>query len=398
MSRRPKASPDRLPGFVDGGARREYLQIGLATFLIYFMNAHSTMLSVVLRANGLPLHDVGLLLSIFGVPVVIVTFLSGRVMAELGALAAARLGMTIMAVGFVSFAFTADSFWPALLSRIVQGAGYGLVLAPVMTYAQGRLTQERFVYLLALFSTTAPLAQAFGPSWAELLFTRYGAAAMFLWSGVPAIAALAATIGLRPLARPAVRQGMGFDAALVKQRWLPLMTIFVSGSLFGYLAAYMAPTLIEKGLSVGWFFTASTAALFATRFIGFRVIERADRRFVIACGMLIMGLGFATVASVDARLAVAVGGALFGCGYSVVYPLVSAWMSAGIGPSERSGPQALFNAIFSIGLFGMPYPITMVIAACGYSAALLALALLGLGMAGVLLSNLVRTRGLPQPE
>jgi MFS family permease len=191
---------------------------------------------------------------------------------------------------------------------------------------------------------------------------------------------------------------MGFDLALVKQRWLPLMTIFVSGSLFGYLAAYMAPTLIEKGLSVGWFFTASTAALFATRFIGFRIIERADRRFVIACGMLIMALGFATVASVDARLAVAAGGALFGCGYSVVYPLVSAWMSAGIAPSERSGPQALFNAIFSIGLFGMPYPITMVIAAGGYSAALFGLALFGLAMAGVLMADLVRTRGLPRPQ
>src|SRR4051794_6433097 len=117
--------PDRPPGFIDLRARREYLQMGLATFLIYFMNAHGTMLAVVFQAQGQPLHDIGVLLSIFGVPVVVVTFLSGRVMAELGALAAARLGMTVMAVGFVSFAFTAGSFWPALASRVVQGAGYG---------------------------------------------------------------------------------------------------------------------------------------------------------------------------------------------------------------------------------------------------------------------------------
>jgi MFS family permease len=379
-------------GFVDHDARREYLQMGLATFLIYFMHAHGTMLAVVFQHNGLPLHDVGLLLAIFGVPVVIVTFLSGRVMAEIGALAAARLGMAVMALGFVSFAFSAGSFWGALVSRCVQGAGYGLVLAPVMTYAQGRLTQERFVYLLALFSTTAPLAQAFGPSWAELLFVRYGTAALFVGGFIPALAALAATLGLRPLERPAVRSGIGFDRALVVRRRLPLLTIFVSGSLFGYLAAYMAPTLIEKGLAVGWFFTASTAALFATRFIGFQAIERLDRRVVIAGGMVVMATGFAVVAMFSSRAAVAGGGAMFGCGYSVVYPLVSAWMSAGLAPSDRSGPQALFNAVFSIGLFGMPYPITLVISAGGYSAALFALAALGLSMAGVLLFDVVRKR------
>jgi MFS family permease len=374
-------------GFVDARARVEYLRMGIATFLIFFLNAQSTMLAVVLQSHGVSLHDIGVLLGVFAIPVVLSTFLSGPLMARIGALATARWGMAVMTVGFVSFALTAASFWPAFASRMVQGAGYGLVLAPVMTYAQGRLTQERFVYLLGVFSTMAPLAQAFGPSWAEFLFRTFGDRTLFLASAVPAVVGITLTFGLRPLARPSTAQGAGFGAALRRDRILPLVTIFVSGSLFSYLAAYMAPTLAGKGIPIGWFFTASTAAMFAARFLGFRVIEALDRRFVISGGLALMACGLLLVSAAARPLAVSAGGVTFGFGYSVVYPLVSAWMSEGLAASERSGSQAIFNAVFSIGLMGMPFPVTYIIAASGYGAAMQSLAVLGLAMAAVLTAS-----------
>jgi MFS family permease len=376
--------PPRPVGFVDARARGEFLRMGAATFLIYFLNAHATMLAIVLESHGMSLHDVGIILGSFAVPVVAVTVLSGPVMARIGALAAARWGMATMTVGFVSFALTASSFWPAMLSRTVQGVGYGLVLAPVMTYAQGRLTQERFIYLLGVFSTMAPMAQAFGPTWAEYLFGSFGDKVLFLAAGVPALLGILLTFGLRPLARPGTAHGAGLGAALRRDRVLPLVTIFVSGSMFSFLASYMAPTLAAKGITVGWFFTASTAAMFAARFLGFRFVEALVRRFVVAGGLALMAMGLMLVAAAARHWAVAAGGVTFGFGYSVVYPLVSAWMSEGLESSERSGSQALFNAVFSIGLMGMPLPLTAVIAAGGYDAALKALAVLGLVMATVL--------------
>ncbi|MFO1148681.1 MAG: MFS transporter [Alsobacter sp.] len=378
---------NRPVGFVDSRARTEFLRMGVATFLIFFLNAQSTMLAVVLESHGMSLHDIGVLLGIFAVPVVLSTFLSGPLMARIGALATARWGMATMTIGFVSFALTAASFWPALASRMVQGAGYGLVLAPVMTYAQGRLTQERFVYLLGVFSTMAPMAQAFGPTWAEFLFLSFGDRTLFLASAIPAVGGLALTYGLRPLARPSTAQGAGFGAALRRDRVMPLVTIFVSGSMFSYLAAYMAPTLAAKGIAIGWFFTASTAAMFAARFLGFRFVEALDRRLVISGGLALMACGLLFVSAAGRHWAVSAGGITFGFGYSVVYPLVSAWMSEGLAPSERSGSQALFNAVFSIGLMGMPFPVTFVIAAAGYGAAMQALAALGLIMAAALTAS-----------
>ena len=183
-----------------------------------------------------------------------------------------------------------------------------------------------------------------------------------------------------------------------RDRLLPLATIFVSGSLFGYLGAYMAPTLVDKAVPLGWFFTASTAAMLASRFLGFRFIEGLDRRSLVAAGLVLMATAFLLVAASSERSRIAAAGVTFGFGYSVVYPLVSAWMSAGLPPSERSGPQAVFNAIFSIGLLGMPYPVTFVIRASGYDAALAMLAVLGFAMAAVLVSaRLTRSFGWERP-
>lgn len=368
--------------------------MGGATFLIYLLHAHATVLAVALQEQGLPLHDIGVLLSFFGVPVVLLTIASGPIMARFGALAAARAGMVLMTLGFCSLAFTASSFWPALVSRMIQGAGYGLVLAPVMTYAQGRLTQERFLYLLGIFSTMAPLAQAFGPGWAEFLLHHYGDRALFLGAGIPAVLGVLLTLGLRPLP-PSGRPGQGgLRSGLRRDRILPLVTIFVSGAMFSFMATYMAPALHAKGVGIAWFFTPSTAAMFASRFLAFRHVEAIDRRWVVAGGQALMATALLIVAAASGHGAVALAGVTFGFGYSVVYPLVSAWMSAGFEPSERAGPQAVFNAVFSVGLMGMPFPITWVIAWAGYGVALGVLAAMGLSMATILVLHRLSGRRL----
>lgn len=65
-------------------------------------------------------------------------------------------------------------------------------------------------------------------------------------------------------------------------------------------------------------------------------------------------------------------------GYSVVYPVLSAWMSEGVEPAERAGPQALLNTAFSIGIFLMPYPQALLIGAFGYGPTAMILAALAL--------------------
>jgi MFS family permease len=104
---------------------------------------------------------------------------------------------------------------------------------------------------------------------------------------------------------------------------------------------------------------------------------------LIASGLTLMSVGFVAVALAHAVWwPVVAGGILFGTGYSLVYPLLSAWMSEGLEPSRRAGPQALLNTSFNLGLFATPYPETLLISRFGYDVTLYLLA--GLGFATAL--------------
>jgi predicted MFS family arabinose efflux permease len=370
--------------FIDPRARVEYILFGLATFLIFFMNAQAALLSTAFQQHGLPLSDIGILLSLYGVPVVIVTLFTGKIATWLGSLGSARWGTAIMAAGFMSLAVTADSFWPALVSRLTWGIGYGLMFAPLFTYAQSRITGPRFIYLLGLFSSMAPLAQAGGPLFAEFVLGHGGAQLMFVLGVIPALLGLGLLFLMRPLAKPPAAGGLALGEALTPSRRIPLVAIFVSGALFGFLASYMTPFLHAKGVSIAWYFVAMTIGIFSTRCKGLGFIQKLDPRLVVSVGISVMALAYTLLVQVQHPFAVAGCGMLFGSGYSVVYPVLSAWISEGLNPSERAGPQALFNAVFNVGLLWMPLPITGLIALFGYGGALQILALLSLAMAAFL--------------
>ena len=373
-------------GFIDREARNEFLRLCLLTFLIFFLNAHASMLAIIFTRHGLVLHDIGWLLSLYGVPVVLFTFVTGTAAAMIGSLWTARIGIGLMLIGFLSLSVTAWSFWPALCSRLMWGAGYGLMFSSLVTYAQSRLTKDRFVYLFGLFSSMAPISHALAPPWVEFLLRLDNDPVIFIIGACPALIALLLTFALRPLAKPAATQkliqlGSAFDRA----RWLPLISVLISGALFGFISSYMASAMQQKGVAQAWFFTATVFAMLSTRFLAMGTFSQFGARRVVTCGLVVMSLAYLCLSLTRTDWIIALCGLGFGSGYSVVYPVVSNWMSGSLPPQERAGPQAAFNAVFHIGLLWMPLPVTFIIAVAGFDGALMTLGFLGLAFAGLIL-------------
>ena len=348
------------------------------------MYSHGALLAVVFARENFDLHAIGLLLSLYAFPVIVFTFLSGAAAARVGVLNACRLAVALMVIGFFSLRYTAADFWPALASRLVQGAGQGLLLSGFVTYAQSRLNERRFVYLIGLFSSSFALAQAIAPPFGAMILNAFGAKAMFLEGAIPGCAALALTFGLRPMPRPRGSRGISFTGALTHSRIPALAAVFVNGTMFGFTAAYLAAFLQAKALPIGAFFFASTTTLFATRFLAMGALQALDRRVLVASGFFSQGAGFVLLAFAGQTWLIVVCGVLFGIGYSVVYPVLSGWMSEGVEPTERAGPQALLNTAFNIGIFLMPYPQALLIGAVGYGGTAMLLAVLALSAAAAM--------------
>lgn len=361
-------------GFVDARAKPEFIRFGMAVFLVSFLYSHAALLAVVFAHEGHDLHAIGLLLSLFAFPVLLMSFLIGAIAGRVGVVVTTRLAICLLAIGFASLYFTVDNFYAALASRMVQGLGQGLFLGSIMSYAQSRLSPRQFVYLLGIFSSMAPMAQAFAPPFGALVLGSLGPRPMFIIATIPALVGLALTFTVRSLPPATNTEGLDFGKALRRDRIAPLGAAFVNGTMFGFVMSYLSTVLEAKALPLAAFFIASTAAMFASRVLAMRRMEAVDRHLLVGAGFVLQAASFAGIALAAGSWLVVLAGMLFGMGYSVVYPLLSAWMSEGLAPNERVGPQGLLNTVFGLGLFAMPYPQTYLIAAMGYNATLLSLA------------------------
>jgi predicted MFS family arabinose efflux permease len=174
------------------------------------------------------------------------------------------------------------------------------------------------------------------------------------------------------------------QTALLPSLRQPLVAIVVVGALYGLIASYMAPLLTDKAVPIGFFFTSFTVVLFGSRFVLIGYLEAWPHRRVLAVGMLAMALAYLVVAEGSGELTVMVAGVLFGLGYSVAYPVLSVWVAEQFDPNQRTTPVALFNTMFSLGIFLTPWFGTYVIGILGYRGLLYILAASGLLLAGSL--------------
>ena len=384
----------RLQGFRDHGAGVEFWLLSLATFLCFTTVSQTALLARVMERHGLPLTQIGIVLSVYGVAVIVFMLVAAPLAARLGNLATLRLGIVLLIAGHLSYQLTIGDYPTAVLSRLLQGGGYGLFMPTAMTFAKGKLTKERFVYLFGIYASMVPLPNAVGPPLAEAYLDAFGDHLFFVVGAGPGIIAALLTLALTDERAERARGQLPLlQTALLPGLRQPLIAIMVVGAIYGLIPSYMASVLKAKAVPLGFFFTSFTVVLFAARFTLVRYFETWTRRRVVAVGLGAMATSYLVVASAIGIVPVMLAGIVFGLGYSVAYPVLSVWVAEQFDPQQRTTPIALFNAMFSAGILLTPWFGTYVIAAVGYGGLLEALSCAGLLLMGVLL--LARPAGRP---
>jgi MFS family permease len=339
-----------------------------------------------MESHGLPLAQIGIVLSAYGAAVILFMLIAAPVAARLGNLPTLRLGIVLLLAGHVSYQLTIADYPAAVLSRVLQGAGYGLFMPTAMTFAKSKLTKERFVYLFGIYASMVPLPNAVGPPLAEAYLAAFGEHLFFIAGAAPAVVAALLTLALSDARADGEHAQLPLlQTALLPGLRLPLLAILVVGAIYGLIPSYMASLLKEKAVSIGFFFTTFTVVLFAARFTVVRFFETWTRRRVIAAGLGAMATSYLVVAYAAGALPVTVAGIAFGLGYSVAYPVLSVWVAEQFDPQQRTTPVAVFNAMFSAGILLTPWFGTYIIALIGYGGLLEVLSCAGLLLMGSLL-------------
>ena len=157
--------------------------------------APAPILGPIIKSLKISLGDAGLIISVIALCIAIFSMAGALVMEKLGALRALLAGIWLMSIAEIMSGYS-SSFSLLLFWRVLEGIGYGIIIAP-----PGALTMQWFgehewpyinmvnalcayVGLTLVFSITVPIYHALGSSWL-LVLRDYGiacAAVATLWT------------------------------------------------------------------------------------------------------------------------------------------------------------------------------------------------------------------------
>lgn len=380
--------------FVSPRARGEYVAISAALFLAWFAWSTQAMLAVVLAQEGFAPAMAGLIIGIGIIPSQIATLTAGRLMARTRPLAIAIAGFALMLAGHVALEWVRDMWVPLFAARLVQGTGQGLGVTAMMVACQRRLTDRRMVYFFGMFTSMLSLPNVIGPPVAELYLNRIGTEGLFLATGAPILVAIA--LLLRPVAHetpPPARaaSGPGYLALVTHPgtRLVHLLTV-AAGFLWGFVPAFLALLLLQRGLPAWSFFSVMTVTLFGARFGLLAGVHALPRHVVVAGGMALYGLAYLLLWATPSLWATIAAAIAFGLGHSTAFPILSVWSSMRFPSAERGRAVALAQLLFSGGSGMAPLAGGALIQLFGLSNLLAAMGVVPLALGGLIL---LRQRG-----
>ncbi|MGH8679057.1 MAG: MFS transporter, partial [Burkholderiales bacterium] len=144
-------------------------------------NAPAPILEPMTKSLNISLAQGGLVISIINLCIAVFSLLGALVAERLGVLRAMLLGIWLMSAGGILSGYT-DSFTALLACRVLQGIGFGVMIAPPGTLLMQWFGSHEWPYintfnflctyigLFAVFSMTVPIYVSLGSSWQSVMF------------------------------------------------------------------------------------------------------------------------------------------------------------------------------------------------------------------------------------
>lgn len=337
--------------FASATERRDFWLFYMATFACFFTISQTAMLSVLFREALMSDQAAGVILGSRYVTAILGTLYSAVVVARFGVLSTAMLGIAIMELSFLGLQVTYAEPIPALVMRLLAGAGFGVFFPASFLYVRNRVTQTHQIQYMAILQTAIVIPNLFGPGVAEWYLQRFGPEWFFVVMGtLPLSITLSVWLTASRLAEvKQVSTDSYFRLLGNPQISLPLAASLVIGMVSGIFYSYMALWLRQSSIKVSWFFAPSAIATLLCTFLIIRRVRGMPPQLVLSAAFLSIGLSAASLAMDLEPANAVVSGALFAAGYSVMLPTIIAWTCGYFPQNAHARPTALVNTAFNAG-------------------------------------------------
>lgn len=271
-----------------------------------------------------------------------------------------------------------------LLSRLVLGAGEGMVFTAGAAWVVDLAPEDRRGRVIGLYGLSVWTALSAGPPIGDLLF-RLGdfEAVWAVATAVPLLAVLVASRvpeAFRPAGVPRrrsliAREALAPGSALALKTW-------------GYaaLASFIVLMLDERGIGHGAAaFTAFAAMVVITRLVAGDLPDRVGPLRCAFGAALVEAAGLVIIAASNSLTLAIAGAMIMGAAFSTLYPALSLHVVNQVPEDRRGAALGTFTAFFDVGM-AIGSPVVGVAAALwGYEAAFWVGAGAALAASGVVL-------------
>ncbi|MCA0442278.1 MAG: MFS transporter [Proteobacteria bacterium] len=337
--------------FISSKAQMDFWLLLVGTFLVFLTVSAVAVFAIIYERNGLRQPLIGVVLSVYGAGTIMAVMLSGNLSRKYGSIRMMHIGLAIMLLSYLSFSYTLNSFSLSIASRLAQGIGYGVFLAPAMVVAKGLLTKKKFVTLFGIYAASIPMPNIIGPALAQMVLDTFDVAWYIPLTSIPMVLGVFIISRIHQNVRKSTGEGQSYSELLKNKKFLYAcgLILFV-GLFFGFIPNYMATYLSEKHISLSSFFTTFSLSLILVRFLIAPFIEKKGHEVIVGGGIVGISVSYLLMGGDDLTEMLSVAaGIMFGIGYSLCYPRLSTMSIAPFSESERERPVALFNAAFIFG-------------------------------------------------
>lgn len=274
---------------------REYVSLFFINLVVAIsFSMVSTTMALHLKNVGVEAALMGTVIGCLSIASMCVRPFSGIISDRMRKRNLLQLSLLLTAVAMVGYSLTTDVTM-LIIFRAVHGIGFSFATTVTMALAAGSVPREKMTQGMGYFAIGQTIANAVAPGLGMEIGKVYGYPVSFRMAAI----LLGAAVGISflcvkasPKPEKKVTHFSLHDFFAVGALPFALLSIVVAGST-GVENGFVALMGKDAGLGeIGWYFTVSAVALFASRLLIGRIADK-NPRLIICAGTVSIALAFA---------------------------------------------------------------------------------------------------------
>lgn len=330
---------------------KNFIIINAINLLIFFsFQMLLPTLPIYVKKLGGTNSVIGLVTGIFVVSSVIIRPISGLLLDKLGRKKVFLVGLLVFILSVFSYSLL-PFISVILIIRFIHGFGWGAVSTASSTIASDNIPKERFGEGMGYFSLTSSLAMAIAPVIGLSLISKYSFNVLFYVSTILAVLGFITTFKLKYKKIENKEQSKIKGSLYEKSSIYPSIIIFFVTVTYGALTSFLPLYAAEKGIqNIGMFFTVYAAALFISRPLFGKVIDKLGFDYTIIPGLICIIVAMGLLSKASNMHMFLITAFIYGIGFGATQSSLQTMSIAGV-PSERLGAaNATFLTAFDCGI------------------------------------------------